>query len=606
MIEKMKFVSICCNKDNFEKVLKTTMDSKLISLELAENICDDENRGCVMMGDNPYGDYLQNLETLAHSIGIKLERKNNYTLAYSIAEIEEIIKEFENKVNLSFNDEDLNLTEDDRKALDILSRFDFEKLHDTHYIYFGFGRLSIDSYKKLKFREDLPFDLAIVNTNNQYHWICYVCSKSDVKEAHKILNNLYFEPVRIPDLDVHKVVDEYYQKINDVYNYCYLNYEIRKLYDYVSIIGNKYIICGYVPVRSLEHFKSLYQNLVVDFREKNPEEKAAIQPPTLLHNNWFFKPFEMFVEMYSLPDYYDFDPTVVLGIAYCLLFGIMFGDLGQGFVLLILGLLMYKKTGSQLAAIVSRVGISSMIFGFLFGSVFGNEEILTPIHQKLFHTHDKLFHVMDQSFTMKLLIATIFIGMSLIIISMLLNIYKNIKRRRLGEVYFGVNGLPGFIFYGFVVYNALRVAVFGQQPLLSGIWLLFIIVPFILIFFKHPLEHVLEGKSAKPKEGWGGFIIQNIFEMLEIVLTFVSNTMSYLRVGGFVLSHAGMMLVVMTISEMFHGFGSLLAIVIGNIFVIGLEGLIVGIQTLRLQYYEMFSRYYDGGGKKFEVYTSNE
>ena len=77
--------------------------------------------------------------------------------------------------------------------------------------------------------------------------------------------------------------------------------------------------------------------------------------------------------------------------------------------------------------------------------------------------------------------------------------------------------------------------------------------------------------------------------------------MSYLRVGGFVLSHAGMMLVVMTLMDMVGGFGSPIVLIIGNLFVMGLEGLIVGIQTLRLEYYEMFSRYYVGGGKKFEV-----
>lgn len=606
MIEKMKFVSICCNKDNFEKVLKTTMDSKLISLELASNICDNENNGYVLTGDDPYGEYLSDLETLAHSIGIKLEKRENYTLAYSVFEIENIIKDFEAKVNLSFNEEDINLTEDDRKALNILSQFDFEKLHDTHYIYFGFGRLSIDSYKKLKFRNDLPFDLAIINSNNQYHWICYVCSKSDVKESHKILNNLFFEHVRIPDLDVKKVVDEYYEKINDVYNYCYLNHEIRKLYDYISIIDNKYIICGFVPEKKLSQFKNQYQNLVVDFREKNPEDKKNLKPPTLLKNNWFFKPFELFVEMYSLPNYYDFDPTMILALAYCLLFGIMFGDLGQGFVLFILGMFFEFKTKNKLAAIVSRVSISSMIFGFLFGSFFGNEEILTPLHRSIFKTHDKLFHVMEQSFTMKLLIATIFIGMSLIILSMVLNIYKNFKRKKMAEIYFGVNGLPGLIFYGFVVYNAVSIVLLKQEAKISGLWLLFVIIPFVIMFFKHPLEHLIEGKKVKPKEGWGGYIIQNIFEMLEIILTFISNTMSYLRVGGFVLSHAGMMLVVLTISDMFTGFGSLLALIIGNIFVIGLEGLIVGIQTLRLQYYEMFSRYYEGGGRKFEIFTSNK
>ena len=91
--------------------------------------------------------------------------------------------------------------------------------------------------------------------------------------------------------------------------------------------------------------------------------------------------------MYSLPKYYDFDPTPFLAITYCILFGIMFGDLGQGLVLLIGGEILYRKSNKsfRLAGIVSRCGITSVIFGFLFGSVFGNEEILGPVHQSLFH-----------------------------------------------------------------------------------------------------------------------------------------------------------------------------------------------------------------------------
>ena len=91
--------------------------------------------------------------------------------------------------------------------------------------------------------------------------------------------------------------------------------------------------------------------------------------------------------------------------------------------------------------------------------------------------------------------------------------------------------------------------------------------------------------------------------MLEIILIFVTNSLSYLRVGGFVLSHAGMMLVVMTLVKMTGNAGPVV-FVLGNLFVMGLEGLIVGIQTLRLEYYEMFSRYFVGNGKKFTMISS--
>ena len=129
-----------------------------------------------------------------------------------------------------------------------------------------------------------------------------------------------------------------------------------------------------------------------------------------------------------------FDPTFFLSITYCLLFGIMFGDMGQGIVLMILGFVFEKK--GKLFGIIGRAGITSTIFGFLFGSLFGNEEILNPIHQSLFHVREKLFDVMSNSNTMTLLLGAMLIGAVLILMSMSLNIMNNVKHKKWGEVFF--------------------------------------------------------------------------------------------------------------------------------------------------------------------------
>ena len=125
-----------------------------------------------------------------------------------------------------------------------------------------------------------------------------------------------------------------------------------------------------------------------------------------------------------------------------------------------------------------------------------------------------------------------------------------------------------------------------------------IVIPILVVFLKEPLIHKMAGKPMFP-HGFGGFFTEGFFELFEIVLSFVANTMSFLRVGGFVLSHAGMMLVVFTLAEMVGGVGYWIVLVFGNIFVMCLEGMIVGIQVLRLEFYEMFSRYYEGKGKPF-------
>ena len=142
--------------------------------------------------------------------------------------------------------------------------------------------------------------------------------------------------------------------------------------------------------------------------------------------------------------------------------------------------------------------------------------------------------------------------------------------------------------------------IFNVNVLNPAFIILCIVFPLLLIFLREPLSKwMAKRKDLKPEDGVGGFIITNFFELFENVLSYITNTVSFLRVGGFILSHAGMMAVVLTLMEMIGGFGSPIVFVIGNIFVMAMEGLIVGIQVLRLEFYEIFSRFYEGDGKEF-------
>jgi V/A-type H+-transporting ATPase subunit I len=278
----------------------------------------------------------------------------------------------------------------------------------------------------------------------------------------------------------------------------------------------------------------------------------------------------------------------------------MFGDLGQGFVLTLLGLYMAKKKGSVLGAIGVRIGISSMIFGFLYGSVFGNETLLNPFFINVLGLNDKPIHVMDGDFTMTLLISAIAIGAFLIVLAIIFNINKLIQKKHYIEALTSQNGVSGLIFYGFVL-TALALSMGFQINILTPIYTIpLMVVPLLLIFLKEPLERKGHGQKMFPN-GFGGFFVEGFFELFEILLSYITNTMSFLRVGGFILSHAGMMLVVTSLMEMVGGSGSILVLIFGNIFVMALEGMIVGIQVLRLQFYELFSRYYEGNGVAFQT-----
>ena len=142
------------------------------------------------------------------------------------------------------------------------------------------------------------------------------------------------------------------------------------------------------------------------------------------------------------------------------------------------------------------------------------------------------------------------------------------------------------------------------KSIVSGLFILILmIVPLVVIFFKEPLENAMDGKKELIEGGVGMFITQGIFELFEVMLSFFSNTLSFVRIGAFAVSHAAMMGVVMMLAGAENGGDiNIIAVVLGNLFVCGMEGLIVGIQVLRLEYYELFSRFYKGTGREFRPY----
>jgi V/A-type H+-transporting ATPase subunit I len=324
---------------------------------------------------------------------------------------------------------------------------------------------------------------------------------------------------------------------------------------------------------------------VIDDGQTDADKK----PPTKLRNIKLFKPFEMFIKMYGLPSYNEIDPTSFVAITYSIIFGIMFGDVGQGLALVIGGALLYFIKKMNIAAIIALAGVFSTIFGFLYGSVFGFEDWIHPIW------------LSPRENVMTVLFTAVGFGVLLILIAMIINIINGIKAKDWGKVLFGTNGVAGLFFYAALITSV--VLIFTGHALPGAILMfLFFGVPLLLIFFKEPLTHVLQKKSRIFPEHKAMFFVEATFELFEVLLSYVTNTISFLRVGAFALSHAAMMGVVMLLSGAESGDPNIIALIFGNIFVSAMEGLIVGIQVLRLEYYEMFSRFYKGSGKEFKPY----
>jgi V/A-type H+-transporting ATPase subunit I len=216
----------------------------------------------------------------------------------------------------------------------------------------------------------------------------------------------------------------------------------------------------------------------------------------------------------------------------------------------------------------------------------------------------KPIDVFENTTTNIILLCAIVVGVLLIVISMCISIYLGFRNKNWEQAIFGHNGIAGL-----VLYLSLAAWIVGimlpDYNYMNAIWVICgIVLPILCIFFAGPLAKAVSGRKDFMPKHFGEYVAENFFEMFEYALSYLSNSMSFLRVGGFILSHAGMMSVVMSLADMTSNpVVHPLVVAAGNIFVICLEGLIVGIQILRLEFYEMFSRFYEGNGVPYTPVT---
>jgi V/A-type H+-transporting ATPase subunit I len=503
---------------------------------------------------------------------------------------------------------------------------DFElcKLRDFHFIDYQFGRIKVENYHKLEqYVFHNPYTLFYeCNNDTEYVWGVYFAPHTHLVEIEAVYASFHFEEIQVPD-DLEGTPRQAFEQAKELLgsleqklerlqmqavelvkareaeilaaceclnSYC-SNFEIRKFAACTNAREEgveHYILYGWMAKKDA---KKLQREIAMDENvncvEEEPGEGLSSKPPTKLKNPRILKPFEMFVEMYGLPAYHEMDPTLFIALTYTFMFGVMFGDVGQGACLALGGFLLYKMKKMRLAGIVAVAGVWSVIFGFLYGSLFGFEEAIPALWMK----------PMDNIMTTLML--AIGFGAALILVAMVLNMVNAVRAKEYGRLLFNQSGLAGLACYGFVVFCALLFATGHGLPATIVIGIA-VGVPLVAILMKEPLSHLIERKGHIFPEGSKVmFFVEALVEGFDVVLSYATNTISFVRVGAFALSHAGMMGVVMTLAGLEKGNPNWIVIILGNILVACLEGLVVGIQVLRLEYYEMFSRFYTGNGKPF-------
>ena len=624
-IVKMKAVTIAAQISEFDTVVEKYVYGRDIHIENAMSVISNRGKLKNFEENNEYDIVAKNALSIMNLANYTVNKKLIAPESVKLGDMQNFIDGINERIEEERNQSDelserIKANEAAVEQLNLMLSMDVDlsKIFKFEFIRCRFGHIPKTGYKTLiTYLDNLETFFIKTAEDATDVWGFYFAPLLKERKIEEVFNSLYFEPMDISEdyvgtpLEIKRGLLNQNQKLkqqieelsaktaemisSSADKLCGIYNLAKKRHQFSEVRRNAihgdmfFYIVGWMDEKSA---KSLEKEIngsddVVMFYMEDAEDVKDIQPPTKLKNNPVFKPFEMFVKMYGLPSYTEIDPTGILAVTYILFFGIMFGDVGQSLVLAIAGFIVYKVKKWDLGGIVGMVGISGVIFGFIYGSFFGNEEIIP----ELFHT--TALNPMNEIALM--LGGTIGMGVLIIIFGMVLNVINALKSKELGEALFGHNGVAGLVFY----IGALLLAgnLFLKWGIPTFVFVAIIILAVLCMYLCEPLGKLVEGKKDwLPRNGM--FFVENLFEMFEVILSFFTNTISFLRIGAFAIVHVGMMMVVAILSQS-GGVGGVIVQVIGNVLVMVLEGLIVGIQVLRLEYYEMFSRYFSGRGKEY-------
>ena len=600
MIEKMKFLSVTGPKEDIDRVVNDYLSKYEIHLENALSELKTVKSLRPYIEINPYKDKLTKAEEFASMLGTD-KNQENPTGTISIEEASETLATLESKFSDIYTRTNaLEAKKEDLKAsyerLRPFLGFDFD-IHSVlqfKFIQYRFGKITRDYYKKLEHYvyENLDTVFYRCSEDEQYVWGVYFVPAGRAGQIDAVFSSLHFERIHLPDeyegipqevgtklqSDIHdldvqlqecreesaKLLNEYKNKVllcRDKFRSLTSNFDVRKLAACTKE-GKQvfYILCGWMTESDAARFEKDVaddKNLFCLIESNEDQDKdSTLTPPTKLKNPGIFRPFELFVRMYGLPSYNEIDPTIFVALTYSFIFGAMFGDVG--FEDVIPALWMHPKD-----AMTTLPFIGTMNTAFVVAIAF---------------------------------------GMFLILTTMVLHIINAVRRKDAENIFFDTNGIAGFVFYGAIV-AVVFLFMTGHAIPAAGVLVVMFLIPLILIGFKEPLGKLVEKKAdAMPKEK-GMFLVTAFFELFDVLLSYFSNTLSFVRIGAFAVSHAAMMEVVLMLAGAESGNINWIVIVLGNVFVCAMEGLIVGIQVLRLEYYEMFSRFYKGEGHPFTPFV---
>lgn len=622
----MKLVTIAGPLDSFDAVVRKCVVNREFQPENVFRVMRDVKNLRPCDTSNPYTALLRRAEQAAGQTGVTLEYDQEAD-GETVESISAYLDGLEGRIEELHRQHDLlaHEADEDRTVIQQLENLhglstNLDELRSLTYLRFRYGHLPRETYDSFKVvlgeRNDTFFFPTVVKSDLVYG--VYFTTKAAHDEVDSLFNSLHFTRIVIDDR-VDGTADDAIQtlaheaeeaeraaadrdaqlallktterrRLVNIWSWLRFQNDIREVRRYAGQTKETFYLMGWVPASELEAARARLKefgglSVVVD----DAEDISGVTPPTKLKNNFFARVFEPFLKMYGVPSYNELDPSLFMAITYCLFFGIMFGDIGQGLGLALIGFIIARWKKNWLGNIITCCGLSGALFGCFYGSIFGNEHILPG------------FKILEKSASggsnvMTLLIGSIGLGVCMLAFVMVLNIINGVRQRNWEKILFGHNGAAGMVFYLGLIIMAVGSLLF-DLPLMTPAYVIpVLILPLVLMLLREPLTMLLDGNPEWKKISIGSLLGSGFFELFETLLSYLTNTLSFLRIGAYAITHVGLMMVVQALA----GSGNIVVMVLGNLFVMGFEGLLVGIQVLRLEFYELFGRFYADGGVEYK------
>ncbi len=419
-------------------------------------------------------------------------------------------------------------------------------------------------------------------------------AKAVIEEKSKELN----EEIALINKEIQELREDFRSKAGAISRFLSIRLRLHEALLKTMKSETLRVIQGWVPedrVKSVgEALESLREEfdgkLLYEFRDPSPDEDV----PTTLRNPRAFKMFETLVRQYGWPGCRESDPTIISGILWTIMFGLMFPDLGHGIVIAILGVLFshFLKRDilglnlRRLGELMIGLGIASAIFGALIGEFFLIE--VQPLLPTL-----RAGWLEDPAGVVWLLKIAVFFGIAQMLLALSISVRNHLRSGQLAEAILGEKGVAGillllglaltaFSFIGItVIPGVLEFPELGMKTLMS--WPFFMTVAGLAMILVKPFF------TREEK-------VMGVGLVLETFISLLANMFSYMRIAGFAIVHAALAMVVFRLMQVNPLMGIGVGLIFLNLFALTIEFLVCMIQALRLLYYEFMTKFYQGTG----------